>query len=196
MNDRPFGDPADDFVRRFWKRTGSLMCLLGAGASASAGAPTAMDMIWRLKRSLFVSQSSRTSDSVDLSQPAMRSRIDAHIRSIAGMPSAGAPNEYAVLFETAYPAEADRRTVLDEHSGAKPSYGHMALATLMRHRLVCVVWATNFDALIEDAYAKAFDTTSAPTTIDLESATSAHQSIAAEPCQLKSNCTGTFASVN
>ncbi|MDD9985814.1 MAG: SIR2 family protein [Spirochaetaceae bacterium] len=50
-----------------------------------------------------------------------------------------------------------------------------------------MVWTTNFDALIEDACAKAFDTTSALTTIDLESATSAHQSIAAErwPIQVK-----------
>lgn len=76
MNDRPLEIPTDDFVRRFSKRTGSLMWLLGAGASASAGVPTAMDMIWRFKRSLFISQSSGASDSVDLSQPAMRSRID------------------------------------------------------------------------------------------------------------------------
>lgn len=185
--------PTDDFVRRFSKRTGSLMWLLGAGASASAGVPTAMDMIWQFKHSLFVSQSSGASDSVDLSQPAMRNRIDAHIRSIAGMPSAGAPNEYAVLFETAYPAEADRRTVLDAAlTGAKPSYGHMALAILMRHRLVRLVWTTNFDALIEDACAKAFDTTSALTTIDLESATSAHHSIAAERWPIEVKLHGDF----
>lgn len=33
----------DDFVRRFSMRTGNLMWLLGAGASASAGIPTAWD---------------------------------------------------------------------------------------------------------------------------------------------------------
>ena len=173
------------------------MWFLGAGTSASAGIPTAMDMIWQFKRSLFVSQSSGASESsVDLSQPAMRSRIDAHIRTIAGMPSAGAPDEYAVLFEAAYPAEADRRTVLDVAlTGAKPSYGHIALATLMRHQLVRLVWTTNFDALIEDACAKAFDTTSALTTIDLESATSAHQSIAAERWPIEVKLHGDFASV-
>ena len=185
--------PTDDFVRRFSKRTGSLMWFLGAGTSASAGIPTAMDMIWQFKRSLFVSQSSRDSSSADLSQPAMRSRIDAHIRTIAGMPSAGAPDEYAVLFEAAYPAETDRRTVLDVAlTGAKPSYGHMALATLMRHQLVRLVWTTNFDALIEDACAKAFDTTSALTTIDLESATSAHQSIATERWPIEVKLHGDF----
>ena len=189
MNDSPSQIPVDDFVRRFSKRAGSLMWLLGAGASASAGIPTAMDMIWQFKRSLFVSQSSSAKDSsVDLSQPAVRSRIDAHIKSLDGMPLPGAPDEYAVLFEAAYPAEADRRTVLDAAlTGAKPSYGHLALATLMRHHFARLVWTTNFDALIEDACAKVFDTTSALTTVDLESAASAHHSLAAErwPIQVK-----------
>ena len=47
MTGRP--DPvvaADDFARRFSMRAGSLMWLLGAGASAPAGIPTAWDMIW------------------------------------------------------------------------------------------------------------------------------------------------------
>ena len=194
MNHKPLQIPTDDFVRRFSMRTVSLMWFLGAGASASAGVPTAMDMIWQFKRSLFVSQSSGASgSSVDLSQPAMRSRIDAHIKSIDGMPLPGAPNEYAVLFEAAYPAEADRRTVLDAAlTGAKPSYGHMALATLMRHHLVRLVWTTNFDALIEDACAKVFDTTSALTTIDLESATSAHHSIADERWPIEVKLHGDF----
>ena len=170
------------------------MWFLGAGASASSGVPTAIDMIWQFKRSLFISQNSSASDSsVDLSQPAMRSRIDAHIKSMGGMPSPGAPDEYAVLFEAAYPAEADRRTVLDAAlAGAKPSYGHLALATLMRHDLVRLVWTTNFDTLIADACAKVFDTTSALTTIDLESATSAHHLIAGERWPIEVKLHGDF----
>jgi NAD-dependent SIR2 family protein deacetylase len=37
---------ADDFARRFKMRAGNLMWLLGAGASAAAGVPTASDMVW------------------------------------------------------------------------------------------------------------------------------------------------------
>src|SRR3546814_977565 len=48
--------PADDFVRRFSMRPGQLMWFLGAGVSASAGLPTAWDMIWRFKRDLYVAQ--------------------------------------------------------------------------------------------------------------------------------------------
>lgn len=37
---------ADDFARRFSRRAANLVWLVGAGASASAGIPTAGDMIW------------------------------------------------------------------------------------------------------------------------------------------------------
>ena len=46
----------DDFTRRFALRTPNLMWFLGAGASASAGIPTAGDMIWEFKQLLYVSQ--------------------------------------------------------------------------------------------------------------------------------------------
>ena len=41
---------ADDFARRFSMPAGGLMWLLGAGASAAAGIPTAWDMIWQFKQ--------------------------------------------------------------------------------------------------------------------------------------------------
>ena len=172
------------------------MWFLGAGASASAGLPTAMDMIWEFKQALFVSQNRGSSQaSADLSQPAVRNRIDAYIKSLDGMPSPGAPNEYASLFEAAYPAESDRRTVLDgKLAGAKPSYGHMALATLMRHELTRVVWTTNFDTLVADACAKIYGTTSTLTTIDLDSASQARQSLADERWPMEIKLHGDFRS--
>ena len=180
---------ADDFARRFSLRARNLMWFLGAGASASAGLPTATDMIWEFKRMLFVSQNSSWSQaSIDLSQPAVRNRIDAHIESLGSMPSPGSPDEYAALFEATYPAESDRRAFLDgKLTGAKPSYGHIALATLMRHERTRIVWTTNFDTLVADACAKVYDTTSALTTIDLGSASQVQQSLADErwPIEIK-----------
>ena len=52
--------------------------------------------------------------------------------------------------------------------GAKPSFGHLALATLMRAGRTRLVWTTNFDTLIADACAKVYDTTGALTTVDLD----------------------------
>jgi hypothetical protein len=108
----------DDFIRRFALRAGNLMWFLGAGASASAGIPTAQDMIWEFKQLLFVSQRRIALQSVsDLSNPAIRARLQAHIDATQHLPPAGSPEEYAALFEAVYPAESDRRTFLDGVTG-------------------------------------------------------------------------------
>lgn len=66
---------ADDFARRFSMRAGNLMWLLGAGASASAGIPTAGDMVWAFKQQLFTSQRRVSPKAVaDLSSPAIRTQ--------------------------------------------------------------------------------------------------------------------------
>src|ERR1035441_4093396 len=68
---------ADDFARRFSLRSGNLMWLLGAGASASAGIPTADDMIWEFKQTLFVTQRRVSPKMVaDLSSAAIRARSE------------------------------------------------------------------------------------------------------------------------
>lgn len=170
---------ADDFARRFSLRAANLMWLLGAGASASAGIPTAGDMIWDFKQALYVSQKRTSPQAVaDLTSPTIRSRLQAHIDSSGNLPIVDAPDEYAALFEAVYPAEADRRAYLDAKiGGAKPSYGHMVLATLMRAHLTRLVWTTNFDPLVADACAKVYDGTGYLTTVDLDAPDLARQCI-------------------
>lgn len=161
---------ADDFARRFSLRAGNLMWLLGAGASASAGIPTAGDMVWEFKQQLFISQRRSSPQAVgDLSSPAIREQLQAHIDSSGKFPPPGSADEYAALFEAVYPAEADRRSYLDSKmTGAKLSYGHLALASLMRARLTRLVWTTNFDPLVADACAKVYGGTGALTTVNLD----------------------------
>src|SRR5262245_52568692 len=120
----------DDFARRFGVRAANLMWFLGAGASASAGVPTAWDLIWDFKQRLFVSQRRVSLKLVaDLSSPAVRAQLQAHIDACGTLPPSGAPDEYAALFEAVYPSESDRRAYLDAKvTGARPSYGHLALA--------------------------------------------------------------------
>jgi hypothetical protein len=101
---------ADDFARRFSLRAANLVWFLGASASAAAGIPTALDMIWEFKQQLFISQ--RRVSPKFVADPAslnIRSRLHAHIDSSGTLPSVGAADEYAKLFETVYPAEADPR---------------------------------------------------------------------------------------
>ena len=183
-------------MRRFAVRASSLMWLLGAGASASAGIPTAKDMIWELKQKLFVSQRRVSIASVaDLANPAVRRQLQAHIDSLQDLPQPGDPDEYASLFEVVYPAEADRRTYLEAKlAGAKPSYGHLALATLMLANHTRVVWTTNFDALIADACASVFGTTGLLTSVDLDNPHLAKQALTSEQWPIETKLHGDFRS--
>src|SRR5205807_4725474 len=149
-------------------------------ASASAGIPTAWDMVWEFKQLLYVSQRRVVLQSVaDLSNPAIRAQLQAHIDAAGTLPAAGSPDEYADLFEAVYPAELDRRTFLDAKViGAKPSYGHLALAVLMRAQRCRLVWSTNFDPLVADACAKIFGTTGTLTSVALDAPDLARQVIA------------------
>lgn len=186
----------DDFVRRFSMRKGSLMWLLGAGASASAGIPTATDMVWEFKQQLYISQRRVAAQSVaDLSSPLIRDRIQAHIDSLGNMPSANSKDEYATLFEAVYPAETDRRTYINSKmSGAKPSYGHIALASLMKAGITKLIWTTNFDPLIADACAKVYDGTGPLTTVALEASQIAEDCISEERWPLEVKLHGDFRS--
>ena len=186
----------DDFIRRFARRESRLMWFLGAGASASAGLPTAFDMIWRFKRDLYMSQSGgRQPAQVDLSQPAVRHRIDAHIASLEGVPPPGDEDEYGALFERAYPSEQDRQSLIHSQlAGGKPSYGHIALAALMRKGLAGVIWTTNFDTLVADACAKVYDRTGALTTATLDAPDVAADAILRERWPLEVKLHGDFRS--
>ena len=160
----------DDFARRFALRAQSLMWFLGAGASASAGIPTASDLIWEFKQKLFISQRRVPRQAVeDLGNPAVREQLQSHIDSLGRLPERDSQDEYAALFESVYPSEADRRTFLASRiSGASPSYGHVALGALMRAELAPLVWTTNFDPLVADACARVFGGTGHLTSVDLD----------------------------
>ena len=186
---------ADDFVRRFSLRAPNLMWLLGAGASAASGIPTAWDMVWEFKQRLFISQRRVSAQAVsDLSSGAVRAQLQAHVDGSEGLPAAGAPDEYAALFEAVFPAEADRRAYMDaKMAGARPSYGYLALAILMRAGRCPMVWTTNFDPMVADACARAFGTTGSLTTVALDAPIWLHSSSARHAGRWRSSCTATFA---
>jgi hypothetical protein len=106
-----------------------------------------------------------------------------------------APDEYAALFEAVWPHEGDRRAYIDAKiRGAKPSYGHFAIATLMLAGLTKIVWTTNFDTLIADACAKVYDGTGPLTTVALDAPDLAGELIGARRWPIEIKLHGDFRS--
>ena len=184
----------DVFSRQFSQRSKLLMWFLGAGASASAGVPTANEMVWEFKRMLFVSQQRASLNSVgDLGLPAVRARLQEYIDSLDNAPVNGANDEYAALFEIVFPEESDRHLFLrNKVSSAKSSYGHLALATLMFAGHTRIVWTTNFDSMVEDASAKVYGTVGSLTVATLDAPDLAEQAIWEEQWPLLVKLHGDF----
>lgn len=158
-----------DFSRRFAARRGNLMWFLGAGVSASAGIATARQIIDDLKQQLYVTHKrvNRTVVS-DLTNPSIRAMLQNFIDDLGSLPKAGEADEYSKIFEATYPNERDRRTYLEgKIRGAKPSYGHVALAILLKAQHSNIVWTTNFDPLLADACSTVFGTTGKLRTIEI-----------------------------
>lgn len=149
------------FLRAYQMRARNIMWLLGAGASRSAGVKTAGDMIWDFKQTLYRSQKKLPPSAIaDTGDPVVQRKLQQYFDDLGTFPESGANDEYARFFEETFPSAKDRRTYLDGLIKAgKPSYGHHALALLMREGFCRIVWTTNFDRTIEDAAAKLYGTT-------------------------------------
>ena len=143
-----------DLARSFGQRTHQLAWLLGAGCSASAGVPTASDMVLDLKKRLYCAATRTVLQEVDVSDPLWAERITTHFDDSKGFPPSGDPQEYAAAFEAAFPEALDRRSyVSDAVKRGTPSYAHRVLASMISSGLVRCVFTTNFDSLVERATA-------------------------------------------
>jgi len=186
----------NEFLRIFKVRAPNLMWLLGAGASASAGIPTAGSLIWQFKRTLFCAEQRVSVKSCeDLSSIAVQRQLQNYFDQIGNFPSANSPEEYAFYFEATYPDAADRRTVLESYlAGAKPSYGHLVLAALMQIGQTRIIWTPNFDKLIEDAVVQIVGSTSQFVVAALDNAQIALQALNEERWPLIAKMHGDFQS--
>ena len=124
--------------------------LLGAGASASGGIPTARDMILDFKSQLFCCATGVLRHTVDLKDPHWRQRIRSHFDDVGGLPPTGDPDEYAAAFEAAFPYRADRRQYIAKcvYRGQATS-GHRLLAAMAVSDQIRCLFTTNFDQLID-----------------------------------------------
>lgn len=168
-----------EFTRSHYLRAPGVMWLLGAGTSAAAGIPTADQMIWEFKRVLFATTQGIPSQNLNLGDPSVRDRIQAHFDGIGGFPERDADEEYSHYFEAAWPQAGDRRSYIERAiERGRPTYGHLCLAVLAALKKVSIVWSTNFDRLYEDACSRVLGSTTALTTATLDSAAIAVRAVA------------------
>jgi hypothetical protein len=140
----------NEFARVFALRGPRLAWLLGAGCSAAAGIPTATTMIVDFKTRLFCAAMNLARREVDPGDPLWATRISTFFDGQHGFPPNGDPDEYAVAFEAAYPAAADRRTYIEEAvRRGVPSFGHRVLAAMISSGQTPCAFTTNFDPLVE-----------------------------------------------
>lgn len=130
---------------------------LGAGASRSAGLPTAWDIIWELKRQYFTREESEKVSRQDIQIAAVRERIQAFMIS-RGFPKDGDFAEYETYFEIIFGTDRERQRsylvrVLNEEK-ATLSVGNRVMGALLGADYCKAVFTTNFNSIVEKAVAE------------------------------------------
>lgn len=146
-----------EFLNLYKNKGQFFMWFLGAGASVSAGIPSASHLIMQFKINIFCKNTNSNQKLFyDLSNPTTRQTLENYFISNNILPATD-DNDYAYYFEKAYPSEDLRRQIIENAvKGRTFSYGQMVLAALMRLKICRIVWTTNFDKLIENAVFKLY----------------------------------------
>lgn len=131
--------------------------LLGAGASRSAGLPTATDILWDLKRRYYCREENQEITQQDIQNDAVRSKIQSYMLS-KGFPRLWAENEYPEYFEKIFGDNYERQNaylnaILSENR-VSLSVGNRALGALIGAGHARAIFTTNFDSVIEKAVAE------------------------------------------
>ncbi len=131
--------------------------LLGAGASQSAGLPTATDIIWDLKRRYYCSEEHQEISANDLQNSAIKEKIDAFMVS-HGFRGTNDPTAYSRSFELIFGDDYERQrnylhAILSEKNSSL-TLGHRAFAGLIASGVIKTVFTTNFDTVVERALAE------------------------------------------
>src|SRR5713101_7687706 len=123
-----------DFVRRAAAAQSRLMWFLGAGASRTAGMPTATDIIWDLKRRYYCLHENQDAQAYNINNKTVREKLQSYMDS-KGFPAAGASNEYSFYFSLTYGddlAEQQRYIAKLLHPDKiSLNIGHRALAAML-----------------------------------------------------------------
>ena len=144
------------FLHHFQQHSPQLMWFIGAGCSRSSGLPAAVDLIWDLKRRYYCARENQDLQGHDTNNPAIREKIQAYFLGL-GCPEQWSPQEYSYFFELLFGEDlhAQHSYIQEWMSPDKitPTIGPRALAGLLAISRSRVAFTTNFDEVIENAYA-------------------------------------------
>jgi hypothetical protein len=145
-----------DFLRHFAQNSRHLMWFMGAGTSRSAGLPTANDIIWDLKLKHYCAAENQDIKVHDINNKAVKQRIQSFLDSRGCPPLWSAP-EYSLYFELLFGDDraAQQRYISEALSPDKISLtiGHRVLAALLATGHTRIAFTTNFDEVLEKAFA-------------------------------------------
>jgi hypothetical protein len=92
--------------------------LLGAGASQSAGLPTAWDIVWDLKRRHYNLRENQQISPNGVQNGAVQEKISAYMEAHKFLPS-GDPKEYSACFELIFGDDYDPKQVSEGNPGGQ-----------------------------------------------------------------------------
>lgn len=185
--------PETDFLQRYLQNAPHLMWFLGAGTSRSTGLPTATDIIWDLKHRYYCLHENQVLQSHDINNKAIKQKIQAYMDS-KGFPAPWSPEEYSFYFDLTFGNDdAAQQSYIHEvlaNEKVSLNIGHRVLAALMEMGQTKIVFTTNFDDVIETAFAAV--TGKNLSTFHLEGAYAALDALNAERFPLYAKVHGDF----
>lgn len=145
-----------EFLRHFVQNARQLMWFLGAGTSRSSGLPAAVDLIWDLKRQYYCAVENQDVQAHNLSNHAIKAKIQSYFDG-NGCPAVWSNEEYSYYFDLMFGEDyAAQQSYI--HAQMSPdkvtlTIGPRALASLLEMGRSRLIFTTNFDDVLEDAYA-------------------------------------------
>lgn len=145
------------FTGIYCARPENFAWFLGAGTSRAAGLITASDIIWDLKKRYYCREENQELDRQDIQNQAVRERIQSFMAS-RGFPAEGAEGEYSTYFNKIFGTDKERqrkylKAALSEDK-VTLAVGNRVLAALMSEQRARAVFTTNFDTVVERAFAE------------------------------------------
>ncbi|MFT4077487.1 MAG: SIR2 family protein [Asticcacaulis sp.] len=146
-----------ELIAHFSQRPSAFAWLIGAGTSRMSGLPTANDVIAYLKRRYYCQQESAEISLQDMTNEAVRARIQSFMDS-KGFPPLWSPEEYSGYFDKIFGDDKERqrnflRGILDE-SKVKLTVGNRVMGALLAAGHMRALFTTNFDSVVERAFAE------------------------------------------